>query len=945
MNRAWQTQYLLLDNTFQGVCRAMELAGQGEEVILAVEETYLAVDICGQCLYKRQEIPAGFFPEECFADGVMIPDRCKQYLEERCLEAGVKFYYGLYFVEETGQQGERADSDLRMLHLAGKGGLISVCCKYVRWHREEADLNGMLSLRAWTRDKRNESCGLLEASIACDRAKTPAENLLALRQELLAEFQRKRNDNPHLVLGRFADRWGGRPETGSPAGKWDTHETAVGKGDADGSAAEVRDTDEAAFGKEDMNGSEEAADVIVTGGGTAGAMAALYAARGGARTILIEPMYDLGGTATLGGVNAYWFGTSFLDTQEVDERVDRLCESCGIERPAGMFGRYDAFHGGIKGLVLLELCLQAGVEIRFGRLVYDVIRENDRITGVRCAGKKGKEAFYGRIIIDATGDGDLAAAAGADTIYGAERDGFTYWGSLAQYDGPDSYQNNFSAMVRLDDTEDFTDFIITGRRRGKGALFDHGSYVSVRESRHIRGEKSIGLKDLCLFRTYEDGICTCFSNYDPKGRPDAASVCCGYLVPQMKMQIPLGAFLPVDDKGKRIEGLMVAGKAVCADHNAFPGIRMQRDLMHQGAVLGLLAAMAVLAGMDVEKLPMMQCRRRIEKETGDSLTLPHEKNFGSLREAAALIGEAERTHWIDVPFAYEEKRVSPLLALVYGEPKEALSAIMERIRTIAAEMEGKSTKEAERKETDKEKINKEEIDKGEIDNEETDKEEIEGKETAGEKTERKKAAEEKELQKVLFTLKKLALFHGEDAYTEEIEAHILLKLSESAPLLPERKGSCMCAQLLPDHGVMPEVVYELNLLSHGKRFSMKPYTLVTDRLVEGERDYESIRKGIFTYVESIAYAGERSRRKEFIPLLCRLTKLPEFKEAFAEENKIGLMSQRWQILWVILNRTLLLLGSREGENGLLRAVKSGSAAIRVGAEKALSEGLKRKEGC
>ena len=129
MNRAWQTQYLLLDNTFQGVCRAMELAGQGEEVILAVEETYLAVDICGQCLYKRQEIPAGFFPEECFADGVMIPDRCKQYLEERCLEAGVKFYYGLYFVEETGQQGERADSDLRMLHLAGKGGLISVCCK------------------------------------------------------------------------------------------------------------------------------------------------------------------------------------------------------------------------------------------------------------------------------------------------------------------------------------------------------------------------------------------------------------------------------------------------------------------------------------------------------------------------------------------------------------------------------------------------------------------------------------------------------------------------------------------------------------------------------------------------------------------------------------------------------------------------------------------------
>lgn len=864
--KAWQTQYLMLDNTFRSVCRAMELAEQGEEVILAVEETYLAVDICGQCLYRRREIPAGFFPEECFDGDMMIPDRCKRYLEKRCLESGVTFYYGLYFVEEIDKKREeRADSGARIVCLAGKGGLISVSCKYLLRHQEEAEGNGRLSLRAWMRDKKNGSSGLLEASITCDRRKFPAENLLAIRQELLAEFQRKREAHPHLVLGRFADRWGGRLESGRVSGKWN----------ADGTA--------------------KTADVIVAGGGTAGAMAALYAARGGARTVLIEPMYDLGGTVSLGGVNAYWFGASFLDTQEVDERVDRLCESCGIERPAGMFGRYDAFHGGIKGLVLLELCIQAGVEIHFGRLAYDVIWEKGRVAGVLCAGKSGKEACYGRLIIDATGDGDLAAAAGADSVYGAERDGFTYWGSLAQYDGPDSYQNNFSSMVRLDDTEDFTDFIITSRRRGGECLFDHGSYVSVRESRHIRGERVIGLKDVCLFRTYEDGIYTCFSNYDPKGKLDADSVYCGYLVPQMKMQVPLGACLPVDGESVRIEGLLVAGKAICAEHNAFPGLRMQRDLMHQGAVLGLLAAKAVKAGTDVEKLPMTQCRNWIEKETGDSLTLSHEKNFCSLREAAVLIGGEERTHWIDVPFTFEEKKVSPLLALVYGESKEVLSAVMERIRMI------------------EEKIEKETADKN-------------------------------ELQKVLFTLKKLALFHDGDAYTEEIEAHILCKLAESAPLLPKRKGSCMCAQLLPDHGVMPELVYELNLLSHGRRFSMKPYELVADRLAEGERDYEAIEKGIFPYMESIAYAGECSGRKEFIPLLGRLIKLPEFREAFAEENKTGLMSQRWQMLWVILNRTLLFLGSREGERGLLLASERGGGAIRTGAQKALLEGAERKKG-
>lgn len=891
-NKMWQAQYLLLDNTFRGVCRAMELADQGRDVMLAVEETYLAVDICGPCRYGRQEVPAGFFPEQCFDGDVMIPDRCKRYLEERCLEAGVRFYYGLYFVEEISrQQGERTDSSPRIVCLAGKGGLISVSCEEVLWQQEAEDLEGRISLRAWMRDDRDGSCGLLETSIACDRAKPPAENLLALRQALLLQFQRQRKDNPHLVLGRFADRWSGRLETGS----------AAGKRDADGSAAGKQDADRTEAGKEDADGAAETTDVIVAGGGTAGAMAALYAARGGARTILFEPMYDLGGTASLGGVNAYWFGASFPDTQEVDERVDRLCESCGIERPAGMFGRYDAFHGGIKGLVLLELCLQAGVEIRFGRLVYDVIREKGRIVGVRCAGRGGGEVCYGRIVIDATGDGDLAAAAGADSVYGAERDGFTYWGSLAQYGSPDSYQNNFSAMVRLDDTEDFTDFIITGRRRG-GSLFDHGSYVSVRESRHIRGESVIGLQDVCLFRTYEDGIYTCFSNYDPKGKLDADSVYCGYLVPQIKMQVPLGACLPVDGEKKRIEGLLVAGKAISADHNAFPGLRMQRDLMHQGAVLGLLAAKAVLAGTDVEKLPMAQCRLWIEKETGDPLTLPYEKNFSSLREAVALIGSAERTHWIDVPFTYEEKRVSPLLALVYGESKEVLLAVLERIGTIEAAMEGKPIEEAEGEGTEREQI------------------------------------------ETLLTLKKLALFHGEDAYTEEIETHILRKLSESTPFLPKREGSCMCAQLLPDHGVMPELVYELNLLSHGKRFSMKPYELVTDRLTEGERDYEAIEKGIFPYMESIAYAGEHSGRKEFIPLLSRLLKLPEFKEAFAEENKTALMSQRWQMLWVILNRTLFLLGSREGECGLLQAGERGGAAVRTGAQKALAEGMKKKEG-
>ena len=186
--------------------------------------------------------------------------------------------------------------------------MFSVLYGHVEWYQEETDLEGRISLRAWVKDGRDGSAGLLEASLpaqqvkrleeedgACKTAGSSvfARKLLALREELIALFQQRRKREPHLVLGRFADRWGGRVE------------------------GECQEED-------------RTADVIVAGGGTAGALAALYAARGGARTILLEPLYDLGGTATLGGVNAYWFGAAFDDTREIDEKVDSLCRSCGV---------------------------------------------------------------------------------------------------------------------------------------------------------------------------------------------------------------------------------------------------------------------------------------------------------------------------------------------------------------------------------------------------------------------------------------------------------------------------------------------------------------------------------------------------------------------------------------------------------------------------------------
>ena len=849
MNKTFQTEYLLIGNTFQGLQRALELRRQGKEVILAAEEAYLAADVCGTCRYTGREIPAGFFPEDCYGQGDYIPDKCKGYLELLCRKAGVRFYYGLYYIE--------GEAEARF---AEKGGITAIFSRHTEWYEmpEEAE---NVSLSAWAEDAFGAH-RVICASFAYEEQKGTAENYLKARKAVLSCFELEKKKEPLLKLGRFADRICNLP------------------------GRKATENDKGALGAGFVL--KEKADVVVAGGGTAGAMAALYAARGGARTVLIEPQYDLGGTGTLGGVNAYWFGTRFSDVKEIDEETDKLCRRYDIKRPPGIFDDYDAFHPGIRGMVLLRLCLEAGVLVVFGQLAYDVIKEGSRIRGVVTAGREGNKIFYGSVVIDATGDGDLAAAAGAAVNYGSERDSITYWASLAQYTDACGYQNNFSSMVRLDDVEDRTRFICTGRQRGANC-FDHGSYVSVRERRHIAGKRTVDLRDICLLHSYEDGIYTSFSNYDPKGKLDADMVYCGYLPPQVKIQIPLSAFLPLDKEGRQLKGLYTAGKAFSATHNAFPSLRMQPDLMHQGAVLGLLSAKAVKEGVLVENLDSQARKLWIKEITGDSLILPGEGEFEDLREAVAQITESCRTHWVDVPFTYEEIHKSPLLTVVCEESDRVLPLLSERIRGL----EEQNTQGAEKK-------------------------------------------------KLLFLLKKLALFHGCDSFTEEIEKDILARLEAAGGELPGREGSVMCVQLLPDHGVMPELVYEMNTLAFGKSFSMKPFIIVTERLSEGERDYESIRKGIFAYMECIAYVAEHSKRAEFIPLLKKLAAFPEFARAFAAENQAKLLSERMQILWFCIYRALFALSGKEGAVGLEKIKESKSLSVSKSAKLLLEEEENKK---
>jgi hypothetical protein len=168
-------------------------------------------------------------------------------------------------------------------------------------------------------------------------------------------------------------------------------------------------------------------DVVVVGGGTSGAIAGIAAARTGARTLLVEQYGNLGGVLTLGmslkGINDGEGRTALGGIgAELIERA-RAMEGA---TPVAAHPR----HGSIMGqdpealkLKLIEMVKQSGLSLLLHSFVVDARMDGTRIQGIRVANKAGLELIPAQCFVDCTGDGDLAARAGASFVYGREGDG------------------------------------------------------------------------------------------------------------------------------------------------------------------------------------------------------------------------------------------------------------------------------------------------------------------------------------------------------------------------------------------------------------------------------------------------------------------------------------------------------------------------------------------
>ncbi len=309
-------------------------------------------------------------------------------------------------------------------------------------------------------------------------------------------------------------------------------------------------------------------DVVVIGGGTGGAPAGISAARTGARTLVVEYLHGLGGVGTLGAISKYYWGNRTGFSASVAGGGAWIIEQ--------------------KMEWWREQLLQAGGELWFGTIGCGAVMQGDRVIGAVVTTPQGRGVVLAKVVIDATGNADIAAAAGAETIYtDATEFGMQGTGLPGRKLGG-TYNNTDFTITDETDMVDVWQLFVHAKGKYPDA-FDQGRLIDTRERRRIVGDYTVNILDQINERTYPDSVVRAWSNFDTHGYTTDP-----YLVLEHPEKKGIGVYIPYRCMlPKGLEGILVIGLGISAERDAVPLIRMQPDIQNGGYAAGVAAAMAV----------------------------------------------------------------------------------------------------------------------------------------------------------------------------------------------------------------------------------------------------------------------------------------------------------------------------------------------------------------
>ncbi len=379
--------------------------------------------------------------------------------------------------------------------------------------------------------------------------------------------------------------------------------------------------------------------VIVAGGGPSGVIAALAAARSGADTLLIERYGFLGGNGTAGLMTCY---NGFRNQRPPEalqtvkgipaEYIAEIVRLGGVaDADSYPKSLHDVTQGDIPYCVgydpeaakvaALNMIKRDGVTLRLHSWIVGPMLDGSRVTGVIVESKSGRQAIAGDTVIDATGDGDIAARAGAQFMKPVEfGEGDRMAMSLMYRIGgvPSRVKGSYGGIRIGDrvvkwgprfagdglDVEDLTKAEVESRlelwaqvqkmRKKPGReslhLMQSATNVGVRETRRIRGEYVVTEQDAIQGRRFPDVIAIS-SNPMPDYHGKR------FFFEHPGFDIPYRSLVP-----KQIDGLVLTGRCISCAQGPFQSARSMAPAMAIGHASGCAAAMAARGDVPPRKL-------------------------------------------------------------------------------------------------------------------------------------------------------------------------------------------------------------------------------------------------------------------------------------------------------------------------------------------------------